>query len=104
MSNLEGVSNPSAPDGCLKKWRPGVAIVRGFVVSTLFRSKHRKPIACAGFAVNAVIKLPFLLAYNRPPEPKRVCIYRRHPGCVRRSAAIPWPFIACPLQPPRLSS
>jgi hypothetical protein len=37
------------------------------MVSNLFRSRKRKRIACAGFAVNAVIELSFSLAANRLP-------------------------------------
>ena len=51
----------------LTMWSTFVSIVVSLMVSNLFRSRKRKRIACAGFAVNAVIELSFSLAANRLP-------------------------------------
>src|SRR3984885_4793834 len=51
----------------LTMWSTFVSIVVSLMVSNLFRSRQRKRIACAGFAVNAVIELSFSLASNRLP-------------------------------------
>jgi ATP/ADP translocase len=51
----------------LTMWSTFVSIVVSLVVSNLFRSRKRKRIACAGFAVNAVIELSFSLAASRLP-------------------------------------
>ncbi len=51
----------------LTMWSTLVSIAVSLMVSNLFRSTRRKRIACAGFAVNAVIELTFSLASNRPP-------------------------------------
>jgi hypothetical protein len=51
----------------LTVWSTLVSIVASLVVSSLFRSRQRKRIACAGFAVNVVIELSFSLASSRIP-------------------------------------
>ncbi len=51
----------------LTMWSTLVSIVVSLMVSNLFRSRQRKRIACAGFAINVVIELSFSLAYNRVP-------------------------------------
>ncbi|MGA7929685.1 MAG: hypothetical protein WCA20_27295 [Candidatus Sulfotelmatobacter sp.] len=51
----------------LTMWSTLVSIVASLMVSNLFRSRQRKRIACAGFAINVVIELSFSLAYNRLP-------------------------------------
>jgi ATP/ADP translocase len=51
----------------LTMWSTFVSIVVSLMVSNLFRSRKRKRIACAGFAVNAIIELSFSLATNRLP-------------------------------------
>jgi ATP/ADP translocase len=51
----------------LTMWSTLVSIVVSLMVSSLFRSQQRKRVACAGFAINAVIELSFSLAYNRLP-------------------------------------
>jgi ATP/ADP translocase len=51
----------------LTMWSTLVSIVASLMVSNLFRSRQRKRIACAGFALNAAIELSFSLAYNRLP-------------------------------------
>jgi ATP/ADP translocase len=51
----------------LTMWSTFVSIVVSLMVSNLFRSRKRKRIACAGFAVNAVIELSFSFAANRLP-------------------------------------
>ena len=51
----------------LTMWSTFVSIGVSLMVSNLFRSRKRKRIACAGFAVNAVIELSFSLAANRLP-------------------------------------
>src|ERR1700733_6285757 len=51
----------------LTMWSTLVSIVVSLVVSNLFRSRRRKRIACAGFAINVVIELSFSLASNRLP-------------------------------------
>ena len=51
----------------LTMWSTLVSIVVSLMVSNLFRSRQRKRIACAGFAINVVIELSFSLAYTRPP-------------------------------------
>jgi ATP/ADP translocase len=51
----------------LTMWSTLVSIVVSLMVSSLFRSRQRKRIACAGFAINALIELSFSLAYNRLP-------------------------------------
>jgi ATP/ADP translocase len=48
-------------------WSTIVSIVASLVVSNLFRSRQRKRIACAGFALNAVIELSFAFAASRLP-------------------------------------
>jgi ATP/ADP translocase len=49
----------------LTMWSTLLSIVVSLVVSSLFRSGQRKRIACAGFAINAVIELLFALASHR---------------------------------------
>lgn len=51
----------------LTVWCTFASIVVSLLVSRLFRSMQRKRIACAVFALNAVIELSFSLAYNRVP-------------------------------------
>jgi hypothetical protein len=51
----------------LTMWSTFVSIVVSLMVSSLFRSRKRKRIACAGFAVNAVIEVSFSLAAGRLP-------------------------------------
>jgi hypothetical protein len=51
----------------LTMWSTIVSIVASLMVSNLFRSRRRKRIACAGFAINAVIELWFSLASHRLP-------------------------------------
>jgi ATP/ADP translocase len=51
----------------LTMWSTLLSIVVSLMVSSLFRSRQRKRIAGAGFAINAVIELSFSLAYNRLP-------------------------------------
>jgi ATP/ADP translocase len=51
----------------LTMWSTLASIVVSLMVSNLFRSRQRRRIACAGFAINAVIELSFSLAYGRPP-------------------------------------
>jgi ATP/ADP translocase len=51
----------------LTMWSTLASIVVSLMVSNLFRSRQRRRIACAGFAINAVIELSFSLAYSRPP-------------------------------------
>ena len=51
----------------LTMWSTLVSIVVSLVVSNLFRSRRRKRIACAGFAINVVIELSFSLASTRLP-------------------------------------
>jgi ATP/ADP translocase len=51
----------------LTMWSTLVSIVASLMVSTLFRSERRKQIACAVFAINAVIELSFSFAYIRSP-------------------------------------
>jgi ATP/ADP translocase len=51
----------------LTMWSTIVSIVASLVVSNLFRSRQRKRIACAGFALNAVIELSFAFAASRLP-------------------------------------
>src|SRR5271156_3244610 len=49
----------------LTMWSTLVSIVASLAVSNLFRSRQRKRIACAAFAINAVIEVSFSLASNR---------------------------------------
>jgi ATP/ADP translocase len=51
----------------LTMWSTLVSIVVSLMVSNLFRSRQRKRIACAGFAINVAIELSFSLASNRLP-------------------------------------
>lgn len=51
----------------LTMWSTLVSIVVSLMVSSLFRSRQRKRIACAGFAINALIELSFSLASTRLP-------------------------------------
>jgi ATP/ADP translocase len=51
----------------LTMWGTLVSIIASLAVSNLFRSQQRKRIACAGFAINAVIELSFSLCYTRLP-------------------------------------
>jgi ATP/ADP translocase len=51
----------------LTMWSTLVSIAVSLMVSNLFRSRRRKRIACAGFAINVVIELMFSLASNRLP-------------------------------------
>ena len=51
----------------LTMWSTLVSIVVSLMVSSLFRSRQRKRIACAGFAINVVIELTFALASSRLP-------------------------------------
>jgi hypothetical protein len=51
----------------LTMWSTLASIVVSLVVSNLFRSRRRKRIACAGFAINVVIELSFSLASTRLP-------------------------------------
>jgi ATP/ADP translocase len=51
----------------LTMWSTLVSIAVSLVVSSLFRSRRRKRIACAGFAINVVIELLFALASQRLP-------------------------------------
>jgi ATP/ADP translocase len=51
----------------LTMWSTLVSIVASLVVSNLFRSRQRKRIACAGFAINVLIEVSFSLASNRLP-------------------------------------
>src|SRR6202044_1887245 len=48
-------------------WGPLWSIGASLVVSNLFRSRQRKRIACAGFAIKVVIEVWFSLASNRLP-------------------------------------
>jgi ATP/ADP translocase len=49
----------------LTMWSTLVSIVVSLLVSNLFRSRQRKRIACAAFAVNVVIELTFAFASHR---------------------------------------
>jgi ATP/ADP translocase len=51
----------------LTMWSTLVSIVVSLTVSNFFRSRQRKGIACAVFAINVVIELMFALAFGRPP-------------------------------------
>jgi ATP/ADP translocase len=51
----------------LTTWSTLVSIVISLLVSNLFRSRQRKGIACAVFAINVVIELLFALASDRLP-------------------------------------
>src|ERR1700733_5873588 len=51
----------------LTMWSTLVSIVVSLLVSSLFRSRQRKRIACAGFAINVVIELAFALTSSRLP-------------------------------------
>src|SRR6202789_2332895 len=51
----------------LTMWSTIVSIVVSLMVSNLFRSRQRRRIACAGFAINAIIELSFSLVHSRPP-------------------------------------
>jgi hypothetical protein len=51
----------------LTMWSTLISIAVSLMVSSLFRSKQRKRIACAGFAVNAAIELSFSLVSSRLP-------------------------------------
>ena len=51
----------------LTMWSTLVSIVVSLTVSNLFRSKQRKRIACAGFALNAIIELLFALTAHHVP-------------------------------------
>jgi ATP/ADP translocase len=51
----------------LTMWSTLVSIVISLLVSNLFRSRQRKRIACAAFAINVVIELSFSLVSNRLP-------------------------------------
>jgi hypothetical protein len=51
----------------LTMWCTLVSIVVSLMVSNLFRSRQRKRIACAAFAINVVIELLFALASDRLP-------------------------------------
>jgi ATP/ADP translocase len=51
----------------LTMWSTLVSIVASLVVSNLFRSRRRKGIACAAFAINVVIELTFAFASHRLP-------------------------------------
>src|ERR1700678_1028916 len=51
----------------LTMWSTLVSIVVSLMVSSFFRSRQRKLIACAGFAINAIIEVSFSLASNRLP-------------------------------------
>jgi ATP/ADP translocase len=51
----------------LTMWSTFLSIIVSLMVSNLFRSRQRKRIACAGFAINAVIELSFSLAHSRLP-------------------------------------
>jgi ATP/ADP translocase len=49
----------------LTMWSTLVSIIVSLTISNLFRSRQRTRIACAGFAINAVIELLFALASHR---------------------------------------
>jgi ATP/ADP translocase len=51
----------------LTMWSTLISIIVSLTVSNLFRSRKRKRIACAGFAINVVIELLFALASHRLP-------------------------------------
>ena len=51
----------------LTMWSTLVSVIISFTVSSLFRSRQRKRIACAGFAINVAIELLFALASHRFP-------------------------------------
>src|SRR6202453_1141318 len=51
----------------LTMWSTLASIVVSLLVSNLFRSRQRKRIACAAFAINVVIELSFSLVSNRLP-------------------------------------
>jgi ATP/ADP translocase len=51
----------------LTMWSTFVSIIASLTVSNLFRSRQRKNIACAGFAVNVAIELTFALISPRFP-------------------------------------
>jgi ATP/ADP translocase len=51
----------------LTMWSTLASIVVSLMVSNLFRSRQRRRIACAGFAINAVIELSFSFSHSRPP-------------------------------------
>jgi ATP/ADP translocase len=51
----------------LTMWSTIVSIVVSLMVSSLFRSRQRRRIACAGFAINALIELSFSLSHIRLP-------------------------------------
>jgi hypothetical protein len=51
----------------LTMWSTLVSIVVSLTVSNLFRSKRRKRVACAGFAINVLIELSFAFASQRFP-------------------------------------
>jgi hypothetical protein len=61
-SNLAIRSLPS-----LTMWSTLASIAASLMVSSLFRSRQRRRIACAGFAINAVIELSFSLVHSPPP-------------------------------------
>jgi hypothetical protein len=51
----------------LTMWSTLVSVIISFTVSSLFRSRQRKRIACAGFAINVAIELLFALASHLFP-------------------------------------
>jgi len=51
----------------LTMWSTVVSIIVSLMVSNLFRSRQRRRIACAGFAINGLIELSFSLLYIRLP-------------------------------------
>jgi ATP/ADP translocase len=52
----------------LTMWSTLVSIIASLVVSNLFRSKQRRRISCAAFAINVFIQLLFALASGRLPR------------------------------------
>src|ERR1700677_3714335 len=51
----------------LTMWSTVVSIIVSLMISSLFRSRQRKFIACAGFAINAIIEVAFSLSHIRLP-------------------------------------
>jgi ATP/ADP translocase len=51
----------------LTMWGTLASVAASLTVSSLFRSRQRKRIACAGFAINVAIELSFSLASGRLP-------------------------------------
>jgi ATP/ADP translocase len=52
----------------LTMWSTIVSVIASLTVSSLFRSRQRKRIACAGFTLNLIIELMFALSSHRLPS------------------------------------